>query len=150
HRRHQAAMTAAAPLAVTMGEPAGIGGELTLKAWSRRRPTARPFFALDDPGRLSALAHKLGLDVPLRVISTPDEAPSVFQTALPILPIPLRAPVENGRPDPSNAAATLEAIEQGAKLALTGRIAGIVTNPIQKKTLQDAGFEHPGHTEYLA
>ncbi len=143
-------MTAAAPLAVTMGEPAGIGGELSLKAWSERRRGARPFFALDDGARLTALAGKLGLDVPVREIARPADAGPVFATALPVLPVRLRASVQAGRPDPVNAPATLEAIERAAKLALAGEIAGMVTNPIQKKTLQDAGFRHPGHTEYLA
>jgi 4-hydroxythreonine-4-phosphate dehydrogenase len=143
-------MTAAAPLAVTMGEPAGIGGELSLKAWSMRRPDARPFFAIDDVDRLGGLARRLGLAVPVRAIAQPAEAASVFGEALPVLPVPLRVPALAGRPDPANASATLEAIERGAKLALDGRIAGMVTNPIQKKTLQDAGFPYPGHTEYLA
>jgi 4-hydroxythreonine-4-phosphate dehydrogenase len=143
-------MTAATPLAVTMGEPAGIGGELTLKAWLKRGLATRPFFALDDSERLGALARRLRLDVPLRAIAAPAEAAAVFRAALPVLPIRLRAPVEAGRPDPVNAPATVESIKQGAGLALAGDIAGLVTNPIQKKTLQDAGFQHPGHTEYLA
>jgi len=135
---------------VTMGEPAGIGGELSLKAWSMRQPGARPFFVLDDPARLAALAGKLGLDVPMRPIARSVDAGHVFQAALPVLPVLLRAPSRAGHPDAANARATLEAIERGAKLALAGDIAGLVTNPIQKKTLQDAGFRHPGHTEYLA
>ena len=143
-------MTAAAPLAVTMGEPAGIGGELSLKAWSMRQRGARPFFVLDDAARLAALAAKLGLDVPLHEIARPADAGAAFETALPVLPVRLRAASQAGRPDPANAPATLESIERGARLALAGEIAGMVTNPIQKKTLQDAGFRHPGHTEYLA
>jgi 4-hydroxythreonine-4-phosphate dehydrogenase len=143
-------MTAPAPLAVTMGEPAGIGGELSLKAWSMRRRDDRPFFVLDDAARLAALAGTLGLDVPVRAVACPADACDVFKTALPVLHVRLRAPVRAGHPDPANAPATLEAIERGTKLAMAGEIAGLVTNPIQKKTLQDAGFRHPGHTEYLA
>lgn len=143
-------MTTSAPLAVTMGEPAGIGGELSLKVWSMRQHGVRPFFILDDPARLAGLAGRLGLDIPIREISRPAEAGSVFATALPVLAVRLGAAVRTGHPDPANAAATLEAIERGAKLALAGEIAGMVTNPIQKKVLQDAGFRHPGHTEYLA
>jgi 4-hydroxythreonine-4-phosphate dehydrogenase len=143
-------MTAAAPLAVTMGEPAGIGGELSLKAWSMRQRGARPFFVLDDAVRLATLADKLGLDVPVRQIARPADAGAVFETALPVLSVRLRGSVQAGHPDPANAPATLEAIERGARLALAGEIAGMVTNPIQKKALQDAGFRHPGHTEYLA
>jgi 4-hydroxythreonine-4-phosphate dehydrogenase len=143
-------MTAPAPLAVTMGEPAGIGGELSLKAWTMRRRGDRPFFILDDAARLAALAGKLGLDIPVRAVDRPADARQVFETALPVLPVRLRAPVQAGRPDPANAPATLEAIERAVELARGGEIAGMVTNPIQKKTLHEAGFRHPGHTEYLA
>ncbi|NDH64381.1 MAG: 4-hydroxythreonine-4-phosphate dehydrogenase, partial [Alphaproteobacteria bacterium] len=138
------------PLAVTMGEPAGIGGELSLKAWLAARPVDRPFFVLDDAARLASLARDLRLDVPVREISEPAEAGQYFATALPVLPVRLRTPATPGRPDPVNAPATLEAIERAASLALAGDVAGMVTNPIQKKTLQDAGFRHPGHTEFLA
>ena len=82
-------MIAAAPLAVTMGEPAGIGGELSLKAWSMRRQGDRPFFVLDDASRLAALAGKLGLNVPVRELDQPAEAGHVFATALPVLPVRL-------------------------------------------------------------
>ena len=143
-------MTIAAPLAVTMGEPAGIGGELSLKAWSKCRRGRRPFFAIDDGERLAALAGTLGLDVPVRKIVRPAEAAAVFEMGLPVLPLRLQAPARPGHPDPANAAATIESIKRGTDLALAGEVAGLVTNPIQKKTLQDAGFRHPGHTEYLA
>ena len=143
-------MTPSQPLAVTMGEPAGIGGEIGLKAWLARKKAARPFFILDDVARLAALARQFDLTVPVRAIDRPDEAAAIFPTALPVLPVRLRARVRAGHPDPVNAAATLEAIERAAALALRGEIAGVVTNPIQKKTLQDAGFRHPGHTEFLA
>ncbi len=143
-------MTSALPLAVTMGEPAGIGGELSLKAWRARRPESRPFFVLDEPARLRTLAQRLGLDVTVTEIGQPADAAAVFPKALPVLPVRLRASVHPGHPDPANAPATLEAIERAVGLALAGQIAGVVTNPIQKKTLQDAGFPHPGHTEFLA
>jgi 4-hydroxythreonine-4-phosphate dehydrogenase len=146
-------MTGAAPLAVTMGEPAGVGGELSLKAWLAHRGNSiggRAFFVLDNPARLSALARKLGLDVALREIARPAEAAAAFADALPVLPVPLAVAARPGKPDPANAGATLEAIERAAAYAMSGEAAGIVTNPIQKKTLQDAGFRHPGHTEFLA
>jgi 4-hydroxythreonine-4-phosphate dehydrogenase len=143
-------MTALPPLAVTMGEPAGIGGELTLKAWLARDAARRPFLAFDDPVRLAALAAKLGLAVPVREIDRPQEAAAAFASALPVLRVRLKAPVKPGQPDPANATATIEAIERAAKMAQAGEIAGFATNPIQKKTLQDAGFRHPGHTEFLA
>jgi 4-hydroxythreonine-4-phosphate dehydrogenase len=143
-------MTRPLPLAITMGDPAGVGGELSLKAWQRRHSGSRPFFVLDDPARLAGLARQLQLDVPVREIARPEDAASTFGTALPVLSVRLRTAASPGRPDPANAAATLEAIERAAALAVAGEIAGMVTNPIQKKTLQDAGFAHPGHTEFLA
>ena len=143
-------MTPPLPLAVTMGEPAGVGGELSLKAWLAPTRGARPFFAIDDPARLEGLARDLGLAVPVRKIARAAEAAAVFDAALPVLPVRLRAPVRAGHPDPANAPATIEAIERAASLACAGEIAGFVTNPVQKRTLQDAGFAHPGHTEFLA
>jgi 4-hydroxythreonine-4-phosphate dehydrogenase len=140
-----------APLALTMGEPAGIGGELTLLAWRRRRGEALPpFFALDDPARLERLAGALGWPVPLRAIAAPEEAAAAFPEALPVLPVALPRPVAAGRPDPANAPAVIAAIRTAAMLAGAGRAAALVTNPIQKETLYAAGFRHPGHTEFLA
>jgi len=143
-------MSGALPLAVTMGEPAGVGGELSLKAWLARDPKSRPFFAIDDPSRLAGLAASLGLGVPVEEIAGPAGAAALFPGALPVLPIRLDAPVRLGHPDPKNAAATVRAIERAVALAQNGEIAGFATNPIQKKTLQDGGFRHPGHTEFLA
>ena len=143
-------MTRPLPLAVTMGEPAGIGGELSLKAWLARTRETRPFLVLDDPGRLEALARDLGLAVPVKEIAGPDEAIAAFQSALPVLPVRLRVPARAGHPNPANAPATIAAIERAVALAMASEIAGFTTNPIQKKTLQDAGFPHPGHTEFLA
>jgi 4-hydroxythreonine-4-phosphate dehydrogenase len=145
-------MPAAAPVAVTMGEPAGIGGELTLKAWRARHDAdgATPFFAIDDPQRLAQIARKLNTDVPIRVIATPDEATAIFRNALPVLPQPLALPSEPGRPDSRNAQAAIDSITRAVTFAREGTASALVTNPVQKKVLQDGGFRHPGHTEYLA
>jgi len=143
-------MTGLLPLAVTMGEPAGVGGELVLKAWRQLHASGRPFFAIDSPDRLAALSKSLGLGVPVKAIAEPAQAGTVFADALPVLPVSVVVPVRAGHPDPANAPATIAAIERAAQLASAGTIAGMVTNPIQKKTLQDAGFRHPGHTEFLA
>ena len=132
-----------------MGDPAGIGGELTLRAWLARRH-GRSFVALDDPARLEALARTLGLDVPIRVVNAPEAAAAVFRDALPVLPVPLAVPPRPGTPDPANAAAVIASIEQATRLALAGIAAAVVTNPIHKSTLYGAGFPYPGHTEFLA
>jgi 4-hydroxythreonine-4-phosphate dehydrogenase len=136
------------PIALTMGDPAGIGGELTLRAWAAR--TTSPFFVLDDPERLAALAAALGLAVPVREIAAAGEAASVFGAALPVLPVRLAAPAHPGRPDPANAPAVIASIELAVALALRGEAGAVVTNPINKAALYAAGFRHPGHTEFLA
>ncbi|MSO77080.1 MAG: 4-hydroxythreonine-4-phosphate dehydrogenase PdxA [Alphaproteobacteria bacterium] len=133
-----------------MGEPAGIGGEITLKAWLGRGAGLPPFLALDDPEHLARLARHLGLDVPIGVIDGPEAALALFQRALPVLPCRLAAVAEPGRANPANAAAVIASIDRAVALAIAGRVAGVVTNPIHKLLLYGAGFRHPGHTEYLA
>jgi 4-hydroxythreonine-4-phosphate dehydrogenase len=134
-----------------MGEPAGIGGELALMAWRDRVPRAvPPFFLIDDPRRLSRLAAHLGLEAPLAELDRPEDAAERFDEALPVLPHPLAEEVTPGRPHPANGACVLGSIARAAELVSRGCAAAMVTNPIQKKVLYDAGFAHPGHTEYLA
>jgi 4-hydroxythreonine-4-phosphate dehydrogenase len=145
--------TAAAdlPIALTMGEPAGIGGEIALQAWARRREAGlAPFLMLDDPGRLAALASRLGWAVPVQVVSEAADARALFDHALPVLPVPLPAAPQPGIPDRRNAPAVLHAIELAVTLCRNGTAAALVTNPIHKAALYDAGFTHPGHTEFLA
>jgi 4-hydroxythreonine-4-phosphate dehydrogenase len=138
------------PLALTAGEPAGIGGEITLKAWlARGAAKLAPFFVLDDPARLERLAASLRLAVRVKPIADPAEAADAFAATLPVLPVAFPAPVAPGRLDPANAPAVIGAIASAVKLVTTGRASAVVTNPVQKETLYAAGFRHPGHTEYL-
>jgi 4-hydroxythreonine-4-phosphate dehydrogenase len=137
------------PLALTMGEPAGIGAEIAFKAW-RARTSGPVFFLIDDPQRLERLARHLGWTIPVAEIAAPAEAASVFASAFPVLREPLAAEAIPGRPDPRNAGAVLSAIKRATALALDGQVAAVVTNPINKGILYDAGFVHPGHTEFLA
>ncbi len=134
-------------LALTMGDPAGVGGELTVRAWAAGAPA---FVALDDPDRLGGIATALGLCIPVRAVATVAEAAAVFATALPVLPLALPATPVPGRPDIANAPATIAAIERAVSLALAGEVDGVVTNPISKAVLYASGFKHPGHTEFLA
>jgi 4-hydroxythreonine-4-phosphate dehydrogenase len=129
------------PLALTMGEPAGIGPEITLAAWRAVRAAGPAFFLVGDPATLG--------DAPVARIAAPEEAAAAFGTALPVLPMALGAPAVPGRLDPANAAAVIASIEAAVRLALAGRAGGVVTNPIQKSVLTAAGFPHPGHTEFL-
>jgi len=138
------------PLAVTMGDPAGIGGDVMLRAWTRRDEGLPPFLALDDPARLKALAWRLGLDVPIREIATASEARDAFHAALPVLPVALATAAVPGQADPANAGAVIGSIEKAVALVRGGEAAAVVTNPINKKILQAQGFAHPGHTEFLA
>jgi len=129
-----------------MGDPAGIGGELTLRAWQALHHDGPCFIALDDPDRLAALSD----DVPITMVISPEAARAAFATALPVLPIELAAPPRPGHPDKANAKAVITSIERAAKLCLDGEVGGMVTNPINKAALYDAGFAYPGHTEFLA
>ncbi|HEV7323617.1 MAG TPA: 4-hydroxythreonine-4-phosphate dehydrogenase PdxA [Bosea sp. (in: a-proteobacteria)] len=137
-------------LALTQGDPAGIGPELALAAWQQREERAIPPFAyLGDSAHLSALAQRLGLPIPLRSVGW-DEAESCFATALPVIELGNRSSAQLGIPDPANAAGVIEAIERGVEALEAGRAAALVTNPIAKSVLYAAGFQHPGHTEFLA
>ncbi len=140
-----------APVAVTMGDPAGIGGDIILKAWTEHRRDLPPFFVIDDPGRLGALALHLKLDCSIQTIASPEQALGHFPKALPVLPVdpPLAAPTCTGQPDTKNVAAVIGAIDTAVRLAMSGEASAMVTNPIHKSVMQDGGFEFPGHTEYL-
>jgi len=133
-----------------MGDPAGIGGELTLKAWHQRRTCGPAFVVLDDPDRLQRLSHALGLDTPIRAVQDMRAGAAIFADALPVLPVPLAAEPIPGQPDAANASAVVGAIEQATRLALAGEAGAVVTNPINKAALYQAGFAYPGHTEFLA
>ncbi|GAB4356764.1 MAG: 4-hydroxythreonine-4-phosphate dehydrogenase PdxA [Kiloniellaceae bacterium] len=144
-------MTAVPPPALTMGEPAGIGGEIALQAWQRlRRDPGAAFFAIDDPHRLAALAERLGLAVPVVEIAGPQAAAAAFAGGLPVLPLDRPVAATPGRLDPANAAAVLASIRRAVELARAGAAGAVVTNPIHKQVLMEAGFRHPGHTEFLA
>jgi 4-hydroxythreonine-4-phosphate dehydrogenase len=138
------------PVALTMGEPAGIGGEIALLAWHRLSASGPIFFLIDDPVRITLLARSIGVDLPIERISTPQCAEAVFRSALPILPLSQDVTAEPGRPTSDTAAGVIASIERGVTLVRAGKAAGLVTSPIQKSVLTAAGFGFPGHTEYLA
>jgi 4-hydroxythreonine-4-phosphate dehydrogenase len=129
------------PLALTMGEPAGIAGEISAKAWHALRDSGPAFVLIGDPALVGG--------VPVRVVEAPEHAAAAFARALPVLPLALAAPVRPGHPDPAHARAVIGSIETAVRLALEGRAGAVVTNPIQKAVLTAAGFRHPGHTEFL-
>ncbi|WP_312467884.1 4-hydroxythreonine-4-phosphate dehydrogenase PdxA [Brucella sp.] len=139
------------PLAVSIGDPSGVGADVALSAWLQRKGLSLPTFLLiADPAQLSARAQHLGLNVPIATISTPADACDVFDVKLPVLPLKNTHKESPGKPLPENAAGVIEAIERAVALTLSGETSAVVTCPIAKKPLYDAGFKHPGHTEFLA
>ncbi|MGH6953831.1 MAG: 4-hydroxythreonine-4-phosphate dehydrogenase PdxA [Alphaproteobacteria bacterium] len=140
----------ALPLALTMGEPAGIGGEIALKAWLALRGRGPAFFLIGDPVHLEGVARSSVPGARVRAIAEPEEVPARFADALPVLPERLRTPVSPGRPQAANASVVIGSIERAVALVGRGRAGAVVTCPIHKRTLYESGFEHPGHTEFLA
>jgi 4-hydroxythreonine-4-phosphate dehydrogenase len=137
-------------LVVTQGDPAGIGPELILRAWLGRQEASLPAFAvLADPDHLERVARALGWNVPIASVE-PSRAVAAFDSALPVIPLSQPVTAQPGRPDPAYAASVIEAIETAVRLVRSGAAAALVTNPIAKHVLYDAGFRHPGHTEFLA
>jgi 4-hydroxythreonine-4-phosphate dehydrogenase len=138
------------PLALTLGEPAGIGPDIAFAAWLRRAELALPpFYLLGDPAFLAERARLLGLRVPLAV-GAPRDAAAAFATALPVVDIGVTITAAPGRPDGSSAPAAIAAIRRAADDVLGGTAHALVTNPVAKSVLYRSGFADPGHTEYLA
>ena len=138
------------PLALSQGDPAGIGPDITLSAWAKRRETGLPpFLFIGDPSVLAARVSLLKLDVPIKETDVA-YAGRIFAEALPVLPVQAGASVRPGEPDVATARSTIAAIETAVALSLKGEALGVVTNPIAKSVLYAANFGFPGHTEFLA
>jgi len=129
------------PLALTMGEPAGIAAEITAAAWHALHGAGPCFFLIGDADAIQGC--------PVARISAPEEAEAAFGAALPVLHSKLAEPAVPGRLNPANAPCVIASIEAAVALSLAGRAGGVVTNPIQKSVLTGVGFRHPGHTEFL-
>jgi 4-hydroxythreonine-4-phosphate dehydrogenase len=138
------------PLALTIGEPAGIGPDIAIAAWLRRREDRLPpFYLIGDAGFIRDRASILGADVSLAQISA-ETAVAAFADALPVVATGHRITARAGRPDTSSAPAAIASIRHAVADVIAGRAAAVVTNPIAKSVLYRAGFAHPGHTEFLA
>lgn len=136
-------------LAVTCGEPAGIGPDVTLLSWDQRAAfELPPFYLRGDPEFFRARAARLGLEVPV-VICTPQTAADVFDDALPVVPTGGTIEDHPSAPAQTTGASVIASIDACVDDVRQGLAAAVVTNPISKKVLYDAGFRHPGHTEYL-
>jgi len=133
----------APPLAITLGDPAGIGPEIIAAAWAALRLTGPRFFAIGDAATIAAAGRAVSR------ISEAGQAGAQFAESLPVLDLPLAAPVTPGRPTHAAAPQVIAWIERAVALALAGEVGGIVTAPIAKATLYEAGFAYPGHTEFI-
>ncbi|WP_428155074.1 4-hydroxythreonine-4-phosphate dehydrogenase PdxA [Brevundimonas sp.] len=135
---------AVAPLVLTLGEPAGVGPEIVAAAWKALNAQAFAFAVIGDAALLRAQG------VPVVEVTLPGDAQSRFASALPVIHRPLPAPVEVGRPDPANASAVADGIEEAVSFALSSEASGVVTAPIAKAPMYASGFRFPGHTEFIA
>jgi 4-hydroxythreonine-4-phosphate dehydrogenase len=140
----------ARPLALTSGEPAGIGPDIALAVWARRAELSiPPFYLIADPEFLIRRAKLLGLNVPVEIVK-PAAAVAAFSHALPVVALGVAAAAEPGRPDDTSAPAAIGSIDRAVADVLAGVAAAVVTNPVAKSVLYRSGFAEPGHTEYLA
>ena len=131
-------------LALSLGDPAGIGPEIIAKAWTALRQSGPAFMVIGDADLLSAQG------VVVQRVSGPAEALATFSSALPVLDQPLGQAVQPGVADKAHAPSIIQWIETAVDLAVKGEVRGVVTTPISKAPLYEAGFKFPGHTEFLA
>ena len=143
-------MVAPAPLVLSLGDPAGIGPDITLTAWAQRRELGLPaFLVAGDPEALKARVRQLGLTVPLAETG-PEDAAGRFAEALPVMPAGPASTALPGAPDASSAPCVVASLEAALGLVQAGRAAALVTNPLAKSVMYAGGFPFPGHTEFLA
>ncbi|MCM8556970.1 4-hydroxythreonine-4-phosphate dehydrogenase PdxA [Sphingomicrobium sediminis] len=136
----------ARPIALTLGDPAGIGPEVSAKCWQYREEFGlAPFLAIGDPASLAAV-----WDGPVAAIDGPEEAIDAFDEALPVLAVSNLGPCVPGEPSHTGARCALESLELGVGLARSGSVDAVVTGPVSKAQLYQIGFTHPGQTEFVA
>jgi 4-hydroxythreonine-4-phosphate dehydrogenase len=137
-------------LALTLGEPAGIGLDIAIAVWRRRAELELPpFYLIAEPAYVTARAERLGGTLPVRTVA-PREAAAAFATALPVAALDLAITAAPGRPDATSAPAAIAAIRRAVADVLAGEASAVVTNPVAKNVLYKSGFAEPGHTEFLA
>lgn len=135
-------------LLLTPGEPAGVGPDLAIAVAARE--WAARLVVIADPALIESRARTLGVDIAIETVSTPDAAPLHEPGRLCLWPVPLRAPCEPGRLDAANAPYVIETLREAACACLDGRAEGIVTAPVHKGIINDAGIPFSGHTEFFA
>ena len=138
------------PLALTLGEPAGIGPDLAVAVWRRRAELDLPrFYLIADPDFVRRRAERLNLEVPIATV-TPAAAAAAFPSALPVVDLDVAVSAEPGRPDRSSAPAAIASLRRAVADVLSGAAAAVVTSPVAKNVLYSWGFAEPGQTEFLA
>jgi len=143
--RHPDPRAAETPIAVTMGDPAGIGPDIALMSWLERSRLRLPTFVVyGDPQVLQERARALGVRVPIATVAGPSDGFGAFADELPIVPVPISAGQGGGD------AAIVAAIERATEAVMSGEALALLTNPIAKRTLNLAQLPYPGHTEFLA
>ncbi|WP_404421149.1 4-hydroxythreonine-4-phosphate dehydrogenase PdxA [Thalassospira australica] len=140
------------PIAMTIGEPGGIGPELAIKAWHARTEQNLPTFCVVSPKSIiDKIVDVLGLKTPVKAIDDINQATLFFDNALPVLEISGNADgAKLGMASSTTASIVIDSITKAVELTRSGKASAVVTNPIQKSALYQAGFKHPGHTEFLA
>ena len=134
------------PIAVSLGDPAGIGPEVTAKAWALRGEHNLPvFFGVGDVRSVAAVWHG-----PVERITDPSHAAAVFGKAFPVIQVEDAGPIVPGVPNPEGARCSLDALEMAVGLTRSNTVSALVTGPICKSELYDIGFTHPGQTEFVA
>lgn len=140
----------ALPLALTLGEPAGIGPDIALRAFASRKEKKTPaFYLVADPRFMTERARLLDLDIAMAAVE-PEDAAATFADALPVAALDMTITAKPGHPDGSSALAAISSIKRAVSDVIEGRASAIVTNPVSKDVLYRSGFADPGHTEYLA
>ncbi len=138
------------PLAISLGDPSGVGPELLAEAWARRlQERLPPFFVMGGVGLLARAAEVRGIDLPIQRIASPGEALGVFASAMPVLG-DLDGQYLPGQPNRAGAELALASLTEATQLAVSGKASGIVTGPIAKSLLAEVGFNFPGQTEFVA
>jgi 4-hydroxythreonine-4-phosphate dehydrogenase len=133
-------------MAVTVGDPAGIGPETVAKAWMARESEGLPpFFGIGARAAFEAIGF-----ADFAPIASPDEAAAAFARALPLLELSASGAVIAGEPDAAGAHQAVDALELGVGLTRNGAAGGLVTGPVSKAQLHAIGFDHPGQTEFVA
>src|SRR5215212_2997948 len=133
-------------LAVSLGDPAGIGPEVIAKCWDNRAALGLPpFVAIGDGNSLAAV-----WDGPITVVDDPSEVDSAFDIGLPLLQVAAASADRPGHPSVAGAHCSLDSLELAVGLARSGSVAAVVTGPVAKEQLYGIGFQHPGQTEFVA